>query len=62
MNWHWAVPQLELVLTHHSKYDVNVAKHIAQTNKVAFRTADNKFEALAAHDAIVEAHGALLKL
>jgi fumarate hydratase class II len=40
-------------------YDVNVAKHIAKLTKLPFKTADNKFEALAAHDAIVEAHGAL---
>ena len=41
------------------KYDVNVAKHIARLTKLPFVTAANKFEALAAHDAIVEAHGAL---
>jgi fumarate hydratase class II len=41
------------------KYDVNVAKHIAKLTKLPFKTAANKFEALAAHDAIVEAHGAL---
>ncbi|MBK8674419.1 MAG: class II fumarate hydratase [Bacteroidetes bacterium] len=40
-------------------YDVNVAKHIANLTGLPFVTADNKFEALAAHDAIVEAHGAL---
>jgi fumarate hydratase, class II len=40
-------------------YAVNVAKHIAKLTKLPFKTADNKFEALAAHDAIVEAHGAL---
>lgn len=40
-------------------YDVNVAKHIAALTKLPFITAENKFEALAAHDAIVEAHGAL---
>ncbi len=40
-------------------YDVNVAKHIAKLTKLPFITAENKFEALAAHDAIVEAHGAL---
>lgn len=40
-------------------YDVNVAKHIAKLTKLPFVTAANKFEALAAHDAIVEAHGAL---
>jgi fumarate hydratase, class II len=40
-------------------YSVNVAKHIAKLTKLPFKTADNKFEALAAHDAIVEAHGAL---
>src|ERR1044072_3250297 len=38
-------------------YDVNVAKHIASLTKMPFVTAENKFEALAAHDAIVEAHG-----
>lgn len=40
-------------------YAVNVAKHIAQLTNLPFVTAENKFEALAAHDAIVEAHGAL---
>jgi len=40
-------------------YDVNVAKHIASLTRLPFVTAENKFEALAAHDAIVEAHGAL---
>ena len=40
-------------------YDVCVAKHIAALTGLPFITAENKFEALAAHDAIVEAHGAL---
>lgn len=40
-------------------YAKNVAKHIASLTGLPFKTADNKFEALAAHDAIVEAHGAL---
>ena len=40
-------------------YSENVAKHIATLTKLPFITAENKFEALAAHDAIVEAHGAL---
>jgi fumarate hydratase class II len=40
-------------------YAANVAKHIAQISGLPFITAENKFEALAAHDAIVEAHGAL---
>jgi len=43
-------------------YDVNVAKHIALLTKLPFVTAENKFEALAAHDAIVESHGALKTL
>ena len=41
------------------KYDINVAKQIARLTKLPFCTAENKFEALAAHDAIVEAHAAL---
>ncbi len=40
-------------------YDVLVAEKIAQISGLPFVTAENKFEALAAHDAIVEAHGAL---
>ena len=40
-------------------YSELVAKHIATLTGLPFITAENKFEALAAHDAIVEAHGAL---
>ena len=40
-------------------YAINVARHIATLTKLPFVSAENKFEALAAHDAIVEAHGAL---
>ena len=40
-------------------YSENVARHIAALTGLPFVTAENKFEALAAHDAIVEAHGAL---
>lgn len=40
-------------------YDKLVAKHIAKLTGFPFVTAKNKFAALAAHDAIVEAHGAL---
>jgi fumarate hydratase class II len=40
-------------------YSENVAKHIARLTGIPFITAENKFEALAAHDAIVESHGAL---
>ena len=43
-------------------YDVLVAKHIAASTGHPFITAENKFEALAAHDAIVESHGALKQL
>ena len=40
-------------------YSENVARHIAKLTGLPFITAENKFEALAAHDAIVESHGAL---
>ncbi|NRD20212.1 class II fumarate hydratase [Winogradskyella eckloniae] len=43
-------------------YDVLVAKYIAEFTNLPFVTAENKFEALAAHDAIVETHGALKML
>jgi fumarate hydratase class II len=41
---------------------VLVAKYIATFTDMPFITADNKFEALAAHDAIVGSHGALKQL
>ena len=40
-------------------YDTEIAKMIAEETGHPFVTAPNKFEALAAHDAIVEASGAL---
>lgn len=43
-------------------YAVNVARYIADFTGLPFITAENKFEALAAHDAIVESHGALKQL
>ena len=43
-------------------YDILVAKYIAEFTGHPFVTAENKFEALAAHDAIVETHGALKQL
>ncbi|MCX6160893.1 MAG: class II fumarate hydratase [Ignavibacteriae bacterium] len=43
-------------------YDVIVAKHIAELTGLPFRTADNKFESLAAHDAMVESSGGLKTL
>jgi fumarate hydratase class II len=43
-------------------YDVLVAKYIAEFTGLPFVTAKNKFEALAAHDAIVESHGALKQI
>lgn len=43
-------------------YDVKVAEYIAKFTGLPFITAKNKFEALAAHDAIVESHGALKQL
>ncbi|WP_158838482.1 class II fumarate hydratase [Polaribacter sp. L3A8] len=43
-------------------YDVLVAKYIADFTELPFITAENKFEALAAHDAFVETHGALKQI
>ncbi len=41
------------------QYSENVAAKIAELTGLPFITAENKFEALSAHDAIVETHGAL---
>ncbi|MDR0419600.1 MAG: class II fumarate hydratase [Prevotellaceae bacterium] len=43
-------------------YDVKVAEYIAKFTGLPITTAPNKFEALAAHDGIVESHGALKQL
>lgn len=43
-------------------YDVKVAEYIAEFTGLPLRTAENKFEALSAHDAIVESHGALKQI
>ena len=40
-------------------YSEEVAACIAELTELPFVSAENKFEALAAHDAIVEGHGAL---
>jgi fumarate hydratase class II len=49
-------------LNTHPEFAVKVAAKIAELTDLPFRTAENKFEALAAHDAIVEASGALKTL
>ncbi|WP_069659553.1 class II fumarate hydratase [Arcticibacter eurypsychrophilus] len=43
-------------------YDVKVAAYIAKFTGLPFVTAENKYEALASHDAMVETHGALKQL
>jgi fumarate hydratase class II len=43
-------------------YSTLVAQYIANFTELPFISAENKFEALAAHDAIVESHGALKQL
>jgi fumarate hydratase class II len=43
-------------------YDILVARNIARFTDLPFITGTNKFEGLAAHDAIVETHGALKTL
>lgn len=49
-------------LNTHPDFAVKSAEHISQITGLPFRTAPNKFEALAAHDAIVFASGALKTL
>ncbi|MGZ4160956.1 MAG: lyase family protein, partial [Neobacillus sp.] len=43
-------------------YDLEVAATITRLTNLPFITAENKFEALAANDAIVEVHGAIKQL
>jgi len=49
-------------LNTHPEYAERVAKHIADLTGKPFVTAPNKFAALAAHDALVFAHGAIKTL
>lgn len=49
-------------LNTHPEFAVKAAAQIADITGLPFRTAPNKFEALAAHDALVFAHGALKTL
>lgn len=46
-------------LNTHPQFAVEVAAQIAKETKIAFISAENKFEALATHDALVEVSGAL---
>lgn len=43
-------------------YDTEVAAVIARLTTLPFKTAENKFESLAANDALVETHGAIKQL
>jgi fumarate hydratase, class II len=49
-------------LNTHPEYAVRVAARLAEISGHPFITAPNKFEALASHDALVHAHGALKTL
>ncbi len=49
-------------LNTHPKFAVEAAKAIALETKIPFVTAENKFEALASHDALVEVSGSLNSL
>ena len=46
-------------LNAHPEFAVRVAEKLAELTGLPFVTAPNKFEALASHDALVHAHGAL---
>jgi len=49
-------------LNAHPEFGTRVAKELARETKLPFVTARNRFEALAANDALVHAHGALKTL
>ncbi len=49
-------------LNTHENYAAEVAASIAQLTNLPFITAENKFESLAANDAIVETHGAIKQI
>ena len=49
-------------LNAHPDFGARVAARLSEQSNIPFRVADNRFAALAAHDAIVTAHGALRTL
>ncbi|QGZ41653.1 fumarase class II [Pseudoduganella flava] len=49
-------------LNSHPEYATRIAAELAQRLQLPFRSADNKFAALAGHEALVAAHGALKTL
>ena len=49
-------------LNTHPQFPVEVAAEIARETKIKFTSAENKFEALATHDSLVEVSGALKSL
>jgi len=49
-------------LNTHEDFDLEVVAIIAEITKLPFISAENKFEALASNDAIVETHGAIKQL
>ncbi len=49
-------------LNTHREFGARVAAELAQTSGLPFKSASNKFAALAAHDALVAAHGTLKTL
>ena len=44
------------------RFDVSVVKNISDYTKINFEIAENKFEAIASNDALVETHGALKQI
>ena len=59
MNWHRGGTAVGTGLNTQKGWDVMVAANMAKITGLPFVTAPNKFEALAAHDAMVEISGAL---
>jgi fumarate hydratase class II len=61
-SWRSAAPPWETGLNAHPELGPRVASALSQRKGFPFVSAPNKFEALAAHDALVFAHGALKTL
>ncbi|KAL0918534.1 hypothetical protein M5K25_010547 [Dendrobium thyrsiflorum] len=55
----WASMNLLFFTLPSHRFDVKIAAAVAEETNLPFITAENKFEALAAHDAFVESSGAL---
>ena len=59
MSFHWEERLLVLVCNAHKNFDKEAISYIAKFTSLNFVSSQNKFEGIAAHDAVVQISGVL---